>query len=404
MYRNLKFSWAHIFAFLALIVIGYISYVGLTYDMDDGFQKPALVMVGILVLLIVWFVGAQQLKGVDNGRNFKKCIWWERILLFTTPIIFVLAMLPFNHAMNVASKSEEIETTFKEAINNSTQLFSNYEGYAMNRVDAYETFLRTVKDNPDSQPTVYANIGFVDEANEADAAKNERKIEIEKSILLKQLTQNFDNLRTEANAWIELVNQRTSVWNIFLVGNLDEIEKAIRSWSDNLKNDYFSKKILNTEDRETQPFDGNNDYVGSIIASLDSLRGIYNPVEFSRSINPRTIVWGIILYLLLLFPYFIQGRNGVSTYTLFGRRFLDQGIDLSDNLKPSDTVDHKIKKAKKGGPRDQIVIEVPSAPTIEVSTISTNSEPIMETDNLTKEERHRRRQERREALRNKGNE
>ncbi len=34
MYRNLKFSWAHILLFLAIIFIGYVTYVGITLEFN----------------------------------------------------------------------------------------------------------------------------------------------------------------------------------------------------------------------------------------------------------------------------------------------------------------------------------------------------------------------------------
>ena len=129
MYKRLKFSWAHIVAFLALIFIGYVSFVGLTYMIDDGFEKPALLMLGILLVLTIWFIGAQQLKGVDNNFPYGKCIWWERLFVFTSPIILIVCLIPFNHAFNVAGRSQEIESTFNDAINSSRSMFEDYDVY-----------------------------------------------------------------------------------------------------------------------------------------------------------------------------------------------------------------------------------------------------------------------------------
>lgn len=67
MYRNLKFSWAHILLFLAIIFIGYVTYVGITYKLDKGLTEPLWYTLGIVVLLLFWFFGVQQLKGVDNN-------------------------------------------------------------------------------------------------------------------------------------------------------------------------------------------------------------------------------------------------------------------------------------------------------------------------------------------------
>ena len=95
-------------------------------------------MLGILLILIIWFIGVQQLKGIDNNFSFSKCIWWERILLFTSPIVFVLCMYPFNHAINVSSEAKNIETTFVEAIASSTKMFDDYERYSQERIKNYK--------------------------------------------------------------------------------------------------------------------------------------------------------------------------------------------------------------------------------------------------------------------------
>lgn len=123
MYKNLKFSWAHILLFLAIIIIGYVTYVGITYKLDKGLTEPLWYTLGIVALLVSWFFGVQQLKGIDNNYSFSRCIILERVLLFFSPLVFFLCMGPFNHAWNVASHGEEIEGRFRDAINSSTNMF-----------------------------------------------------------------------------------------------------------------------------------------------------------------------------------------------------------------------------------------------------------------------------------------
>lgn len=386
MYRNLKFSWAHILAFLALIFIGYVSFVGLTYDIDDGFTKPALIMVGLLAIMILWFIGAQQLKGIDNDFDFKKCIWWERILLFSSPAVFILCMIPFNHAMNVSSNGEIIEERFKNAIDSSRKLFADYEVYAAQRITNYEDYLNEIKSDHDLQPSIYKEIGFT-------GTDDDKRIAIEIAALSRQLNENYKGLNTLATEWIDRVNQKTSVWNIFLVGNIKEIEKTIKVWNKCLQD--FSKVILSTEnsgDTEIKPFDSDKRHLDTIISELDSLSNIYNPTDAHEKLNPRTIIWGIFLYLLLLFPYIIQERNGVSTYTIFGRRFMHQGINMAG------ASDNNCQTKQKINP---ITINILEDDVSEGNNDSLQKQYIKETDEfLSKEERRKRRQERR-ATRNK---
>lgn len=62
MNEQLKFSWGHIIAFLALIVLSYITFVGVTYKTDGNFMKASIAMIVIDIVLLVFFIGAQMLK------------------------------------------------------------------------------------------------------------------------------------------------------------------------------------------------------------------------------------------------------------------------------------------------------------------------------------------------------
>lgn len=401
MYKNLKFSWAHILAFLALIFMGYVTFVGLTYDIDDGFMKPVFITLGILIVLILWFIGAQQLKGTDNNYDFRKCIWIERILLFSTPIVFVLCMIPFNHAMNVAKQADVIEMNFKNAISASSELFLDYEVYAEKRIENYAAFLNRVKANRNLQPSLYDEIGFSGE-------HDDERIKIEVQTLNRQLIENYNELKSLATAWIERANQKTSVWNVFLIGNIKQIDSAIVDWSNSLTD--FSKVILSTEkleDTPVIPFDADKEHINLITSKLDSLRKIYNPPHDTReSLNLRTVILGVFLYLLLLFPYFIQERNGVSTYTLFGRRFMHQGIDMS-GVYGRNAIDKNIISDKISEELNENMQRNFAGESIEDDVDGGNMREYPEqpkgTEALTKEERRKRRLERREARNNNGN-
>ena len=382
MYKNLKFSWAHILLFLAVIYIGYVTYVGLSYKMDEGLTKPLFFTLLILAILLFWFVGVQQLKGVDNDFNFSRCIWGERFLLFTSPFLFFLCMIPFNHAWNVSNYSEEIETKFRSAIKSSTKMFDDYDTYAQNRIANYKAFLQRVKANKSIQPTVYNKVGFT-------GKNDDHKIDIEVETLNLQLTAKYDSLSTNARSWINRADQSTSVWNVFLVGNIKEIKTAINEWSSQLNN--FSSVILTTEsygsDKKVIPFNADANEIQSTLNNLDSLSAIYTSDD---KLSLKALIIGILLYLMMISPYFVQKRNGVNTYTLFGRRFINGGIDISTTKTNTSTnapeigviMDLDINKDTKNKTEQQEI----------------EMEPVLEEDTdeeINRSERHRRRRERR---------
>lgn len=93
MNEQLKFSWGHIIAFLALIVLSYITFVGVTYKTDGNFMKASIAMIVIDIVLLVFFIGAQMLKATT--KKFAKRIWIERIFIFGSPIVFLFVCCHF---------------------------------------------------------------------------------------------------------------------------------------------------------------------------------------------------------------------------------------------------------------------------------------------------------------------
>lgn len=307
MHEKLKFSWSHIIAYLALIGIAYVSYVGLFYKLDSGFVKPGVYTGFIIITLWFWFIGMQKIKGVSNVPlikyfRFDKSIWVERILFFTAPIVLVICLIPFNHAMNVVGNADNIEKTYKVTISLSEKFFKDYEKYCDQRIQNY-----TIKLKNDSTTKV-----------------NESTINSEVEILRRQLLgDNYSMLKNEVlgnddtSGWIDKVNKETNVWNVFMIGNIKVIEGAISGWSSDLEN--LSKVVLSTEgsdSKEIKPFDSDKEILNNINDGFVELRNIYSQDELYKGLNFRTILYGILLYLMLMFPYIVEERHPLNSYRL----------------------------------------------------------------------------------------
>ena len=118
----------------------------------------------------------------------------------------------------------------------------------------------------------------------------------------------------------------------------------------------FSSVILSTENNsdgnKVLPFDYNYNEIKSTLKNLDSLSDIYTADD---DLSYTAILLGFILYLMMILPYFVQKRNGVSTYTLFGRRWVGNDINPSINrsikkpeIGPIDMGDNNYKHERKG--------------------------------------------------------
>lgn len=326
MHEKLKFSWSHIIAYLALIGIAYVSYVGLFYNLDSGFVKPGIYTGFIIITLWFWFIGMQKIKGVSNVPlikyfRFDKCIWVERIMIILSPVVLVLCLIPFNHTMNIIDNAQKIKDSHKNTISFSMQLFEDYENYCNQRILKYTEFLNEVSANKGKQNIdIYNLLGF-------DGKNDSVKINLEKETLERQLLgTNYNKLKTEvlgdgksSCGWIGKANNTTSVLNVFMIGNISVIEKAIRSWSFDLEK--FSELLLTTENpMEKKTFDSNENIMKNVNNGFSTMRGIYSQDKDYKGLNHRTVLYSILIYFLLLFPYLVEYRHPLNHYNLLKRK------------------------------------------------------------------------------------
>lgn len=283
--KVLKFSWGHIIAFIAIIAISYLAYMGEFYKNGGDFVFAAI-KVGIIdVCLMATFLGAQIYKG--KNERFDTAITVERILIALCPVAFVFAMIPCNHFWNVHSKKEKIETHFHRVISESEEMFQKYDTYTTERIQALDNNLRTsYPEDPLSQDNYV------------------------RTLTLQLQSDNIQHLKTSALKWIHKTDQGVSVWNAFLVGNIKQISAAIADWKGSLAT--ASQPILSMESQDTRPFDVN----ALTFQSLSELQTLYTE---SQGLSLRSILTGILLFLMLIFPYLLQERciRAQGYYALF---------------------------------------------------------------------------------------
>lgn len=284
--ETLKFSWGHIIAFVAIILISYVSFMGISYLTDGNFLFAGIGVVGIDVILIVFFIGAQLMKGTDE--KFKRKIIYERILLFAAPIVFCAVMIPYSHFWTVFDRRDDIQTTFSSSLNETKGMFDAYKAYADARIKDYDQKL--AKDKV-SQPS---------RQNRVNALK------------LQLVSDNFSNLKTASCQWIDRASKAT-VWNVFMLGNIHKIKAALEDWNKSLT--AMSQKRMSDEQQDVSPFTSEDPSVVQANKDLTNLNGHYSNMQ---SPTWLAIVTGVILMLMLFFPYVIQNRNTKSTYRLIG--------------------------------------------------------------------------------------
>ena len=326
MNKFLKFSWSHIFTFLAVILMAYFSFLGASYWTHGNFFVSGIITAVIVVLLIFLFVTPQMLKGTSGQFiKLKKSIVLERVFIFTCPVIFILSLGPLVHFWNVHSHNDEIVTTFKDGINASTGLFDLYEIYANERVDAFGKFLQSSSGNA----SLYAGISSKDVQREV----------MTQCLTDKLLGSNFTELKEKSAQWIQEANQEPSTWNVFLLGNIREIKESMKAWRDLLVG--FSSPVLKVEQlagTDAKPFDDDRGIINNAVGILDKLDSYYSSMEAPK---PAAIGFAIAIFCLLLFPYLLQTRHSKSVYRLLGRRKSLGGMSLAPEPAPQQSSPQK---------------------------------------------------------------
>lgn len=306
MNEKLKFAWGIVISILAIIIVSYISFVGFTYLTNGDFTFAAIGMVLTDLFYLLFFLGAQNMKA--SGEKMNKKIIWERIFIFGSPVIFIAGMISMSHFWTVKSQNDEIVETFTSSINNAKQLFSDYESYSNDRISKYEKGLNLIIANKGKDSQTYKNAGFEDE-----------KVYIQKdnmieTLRLHLLSTNYDSLKNVALKWIESASEGATTWNVFLLGNTREIKAALNNWEDQLKS--FSAIELSNENlvnKDLTHFSSNG--VQKAIQGIDSLTSSFTTQKFPTL---SAIFFGIIIYLMLLFPYVLQDRHTKNVYRLIG--------------------------------------------------------------------------------------
>ena len=311
MNKKLKFSWAHIIAFVAIIFYAYITFVGATYLFDCKFWLSGTVTFLIVALIFFLFMGVQQLKATDE--NFSKKIVWERTLMVGTVVLFILTIHPFMHSWHVQKNHAAIETQFSDSVKASRQLFVKYEQYSQDRIDKYSTLMDGIIAGYGQNRSKYNKFGF---EKQYEAKQKELRMQ---TLRLQLLSSNYVQLREKAYSWIVKADRKACIWNIFLVGNIDQIKAAVQEWETQLQSETFSGKTLSDEEfdgiNQVNKFDEYNQFLSGTIEGLDVMRRQFTSTGFPSA-------WGyitaILCYLALTLPYLIQPRNSKNWYRLIG--------------------------------------------------------------------------------------
>lgn len=304
MNKTLKFSWGHIIAFIAMIVLCYLTFMGATYYAGGNIVAGVIAMVIVGLLAFVYFIALQVVKASD--RHFERRIVIERVMVALSVPVLLLLALPMLHFSAVYARGDKLSSDFSAAVNGSRQLFTDYSTYAQERIDRYSAGLDAIiAAGPGN--VRFATAGF----RSGEMARIQRDNMV-RALQLQLLPEDFDRLSADANKWIDEACDGADVWNIFLMGNTREVRAALAGWDGQLI-EMAAHRMANEEYVTGKVDNFASAGVSGALTGLDSVNADFTRIGWPSWLALLVLV---LLYAMLMLPYILQPRNTKARVSL----------------------------------------------------------------------------------------
>lgn len=283
---RLKFSFGHVIAFVSLMFIGYVTFMGAVYFSGANFEwalfSVLVEVVGLLVLLML----LQKMKTVQH--HFKRNIWIERAFLLLLLAGCCYAFTHFMKFWNVFENRHLVSARFSEATAAADSMFVGYDNYSGQRIRNHEARLKN-----------YYNL-----------SEEQLLYQVNDSILhIKLQSEAYRDIETRARKWIASTSRGVSVWNVFMMSNEKKMASIIDDWHGMLVS--MSEGQISTEENAVS-FDSDGYYINNVQEKIFTLEKLFSTDGFT----PWSLI-GVPFFLFLFLPYIIQDRYFRSTYILF---------------------------------------------------------------------------------------
>jgi hypothetical protein len=283
-----KLSLADLLTVLGAAVFGFFCFLSLNF-LSLGETVPSVVWAAVLALILGGLaLGAKLLK--RTSQNFKTCIIWEWVLLFLFAVVAIFALFPFSHYFAVSEQKDEIQEKVTANITQAESMFADYENYANNRLNIYESKLKSITAGKSVNPTEYSNYGFV--AGTDDNTQVENKMFTLRAQLYPS---NYEEMKQVDTDWLASSKATVANWKpIGIVMVMNEVESNLTSW----KNELVQYSTFRAQGETANDFD--------YTLAFDDATGRITELDSPTSLS---ILYAIGLYALMLLSYFITKRH-----------------------------------------------------------------------------------------------
>lgn len=291
-----KFSLADLLTLVGAMTFGFICYLGINFILMGDAKGSISWAAVITVALFLCAFGAKLLKRSDH--NFRTSVTFEFILVILFTFIDILfSISPFPHFFNVTFQRDEVKESLKASINQTENMFEEYEDYASRRENLYRNNLRSVVSAKNTMPSAYARYGF-----SSGEVSDEKQIENKMFTIHADLfptnycdTTTHNGIKDIAQNWLEDADKTVDLWKPI---GIPRIAKEVQAESENWRNTLVEYSKVREKGEEANDFE----YDLSFSEVEDILTEEKEPSAFS-------IILSIILWGVMLFSWMITKRH-----------------------------------------------------------------------------------------------
>lgn len=232
MNKTQTFSLADLIALLAAVAFGFGCFLSANfYTLGNTKQSLVLALI-ITVLLSATALGGKKLK--HTTHNFKTCFVGEMVLLaLFTVLIIIFGYSPFPHYFAVSGQKAEIQSKLTTGIDQVSNMFSEYEKYAENRKNLYQSKLNSVVAAKSINPSEYVAYGF-----QSNSVPDRKQIEnkmftVHADLFPSNYSDSINNngIKEAAMIWLSDAQRVVENWKpIGIVGVVNQVEQNAYQW------------------------------------------------------------------------------------------------------------------------------------------------------------------------------
>lgn len=217
-----KFNFAWVFATLALLTYTYISFMGLIYSQICSLELSiiiALAFIGIIVFLLNIMCKAKATRWLRLG-----IIGQISIGLFILIFLLVSSFF-FTHFTRMIKERGTIISLYSETIEDARELDAKYREYVEKRCQKYKNTISELKVGTKGYTEMIEKPRSLGLSQISISEKYANRL---KDFLLGE---NIDALSEKRTIWLS--ENTTTIWNINLPKNIQDVTSSVNSWLNN---------------------------------------------------------------------------------------------------------------------------------------------------------------------------